>query len=102
MSRRKRWGLLACALAVCVIVFMVAAFFHRWGEERSAAEAFCVEAAQQEHPGSAVEVRLTSTEGGSEYTVSGTASDDHSGAVGFTCWVHSDGRNTWGALAGEE
>lgn len=77
------------ALALLVLVF---------GGRGAVAEAACIQAAQQEYPGSVIEVQSLERLGFSNFVVDGSASEGGAVSAEFSCLAN--GRSGWVAFAG--
>lgn len=99
-THRRHRLVLWCTLAAGVVAVAVVLLLLVSAGRSSRAEATCVDVAQQEYPGSDIEVQNVERLGFSSFIVSGSASKGGAAAVEFSCMIQ--GRSDWIAFSGGE
>lgn len=101
--QRRRRLLLACALALGVIVGALVLYSYSSAETRDAVEGTCVHNVERMHPGSVIEVQSMKRESSTAFTLNGTAATTGGETAEFSCFVYSDMHGGWQiAMNGEE
>lgn len=101
--QRRRRLLVACVLALGVIVGALALYTYGSPETRDAVKGLCVHSVERMHPGSVIEVQSTKRETSTAFTLNGTAATTDGETAEFSCFVYSDMHGGWQiAMDGEE
>lgn len=95
--------LIACGVALGVIVGALVLYSHGSTETREAVEGICAHNAERRHPGSVIEVESIKRAGSLSFNLTGTATSEDGDTAEFSCYVYSDMHGGWQiAMNGEE